>query len=105
MMPHHGVTPHISGASLSAQTCYANGRREILESMYDETPIRDEYLIVEGGKLARQRGALLQRDGPTPGQVRRETPGWPMMMPSGNPAATCRGRRAWSPIDIAGRTE
>jgi formate dehydrogenase len=31
-MPHHGMTPHISGSSLSAQTRYAAGTREILES-------------------------------------------------------------------------
>jgi formate dehydrogenase len=51
-MPHHGMTPHISGSSLSAQARYAAGTREILESWFDERPIRDEYLIVDGGKLA-----------------------------------------------------
>jgi len=51
-MPHHGMTPHISGTSLSAQTRYAAGTREILESFLAGKPIRDEYLIVEGGKLA-----------------------------------------------------
>jgi len=51
-MPHHGMTPHISGSSLSAQTRYAAGTREILESYFEGTPIRDEYLIVDGGKLA-----------------------------------------------------
>ncbi len=51
-MPHHGMTPHISGSSLSAQTRYAAGTREILESYFAGTKIRDEYLIVEGGKLA-----------------------------------------------------
>ena len=51
-MPHHGMTPHISGSSLSAQTRYAAGTREILESWLGGTPIRDEYLIVEGGRLA-----------------------------------------------------
>ena len=30
-MPHHGMTPHTSGTSLSAQTRYAAGTREILE--------------------------------------------------------------------------
>ena len=30
-MPHHGMTPHISGSSLSAQARYAAGTREILE--------------------------------------------------------------------------
>ncbi|WP_026119841.1 NAD-dependent formate dehydrogenase [Nocardiopsis ganjiahuensis] len=51
-MPHHGMTPHISGSSLSAQTRYAAGTREILESWFGGTDIRDEYLIVDGGKLA-----------------------------------------------------
>jgi formate dehydrogenase len=51
-MPHHGMTPHMSGSSLSAQTRYAAGTREILESFFAGKPIRDEYLIVDGGKLA-----------------------------------------------------
>ncbi|MGI5500010.1 NAD-dependent formate dehydrogenase [Lentzea sp. CA-135723] len=51
-MPNHGMTPHISGSSLSAQARYAAGTREILESFFAGTPIRDEYLIVDGGKLA-----------------------------------------------------
>ncbi|MER6003644.1 NAD-dependent formate dehydrogenase [Nonomuraea angiospora] len=51
-MPHHGMTPHISGSSLSAQARYAAGTREILESWLEGTPIREEYLIVEGGALA-----------------------------------------------------
>ena len=51
-MPHHGMTPHISGTSLSAQTRYAAGTREILECWFEGRPIRDEYLIVDGGKLA-----------------------------------------------------
>lgn len=51
-MPHHGMTPHISGSSLSAQARYAAGTREILECWLGDRPIRDEYLIVEGGRLA-----------------------------------------------------
>jgi formate dehydrogenase len=51
-MSHHGMTPHISGTSLSAQARYAAGVREILECWFDERPIREEYLIVAGGKLA-----------------------------------------------------
>ncbi|GAA2859720.1 NAD-dependent formate dehydrogenase [Nonomuraea rubra] len=51
-MPYHGMTPHISGSSLSAQARYAAGTREILEAWLDGTPIREEYLIVEGGALA-----------------------------------------------------
>ncbi|KAF1066028.1 MAG: Formate dehydrogenase [Variovorax sp.] len=51
-MPHHGMTPHISGTSLSAQTRYAAGTREILECYFENRPIRNEYLIVQGGQLA-----------------------------------------------------
>ena len=51
-MPHHGMTPHTSGTSLSAQARYAAGTREILECWFDGRPIREEYLIVDGGTLA-----------------------------------------------------
>jgi formate dehydrogenase len=51
-MPHHGMTPHISGSSLSAQARYAAGTREILECWFDNRPIREEYLIVDSGRLA-----------------------------------------------------
>jgi formate dehydrogenase len=51
-MPNHGMTPHTSGTSLSAQTRYASGTREILEDWMNDKPIRDEYLIVKGGSLA-----------------------------------------------------
>ena len=51
-MPHHGMTPHISGSSLSAQARYAAGTREILESYFENRQIREEYLIVQGGALA-----------------------------------------------------
>jgi formate dehydrogenase len=51
-MPNHGMTPHISGSSLSAQSRYASGTREILESWFQGKPLRSEYLIVDGGKLA-----------------------------------------------------
>jgi formate dehydrogenase len=51
-MPHHGMTPHVSGSSLSAQARYAAGVREILECWFERRPIRDEYLIVDRGHLA-----------------------------------------------------
>ncbi|HUG48534.1 MAG TPA: NAD-dependent formate dehydrogenase [Candidatus Limnocylindria bacterium] len=51
-MPWHGMTPHTSGTSLSAQARYAAGVREILECWFEGRPIREEYLIVEGGSLA-----------------------------------------------------
>ena len=51
-MPNHGMTPHTSGTSLSAQARYADGTREILECFFDKKPIRDQYLIVKDGQLA-----------------------------------------------------
>lgn len=51
-MPHHGMTPHTAGTTLSAQARYAAGVREILECWFEGRPIRQEYLIVAGGRLA-----------------------------------------------------
>ncbi len=51
-MPNHGMTPHTSGTSLSAQARYADGVREILECFFETKPIRDQYLIVKDGQLA-----------------------------------------------------
>ncbi len=51
-MPHHGMTPHISGNTLSAQVRCAAGTREILECWFEGRPIREEYLIVDQGRLA-----------------------------------------------------
>ncbi|AWI27420.1 NAD-dependent formate dehydrogenase [Streptomyces tirandamycinicus] len=51
-MPHEAMTPHVSGSTLSAQARYAAGTREILECWFDGRPIRQEYLIVDGGGLA-----------------------------------------------------
>ena len=51
-MPNHGMTPHTSGTSLSAQARYAAGTREILECFFDDMPIRPQYLIVQNGELA-----------------------------------------------------
>ena len=51
-MPQNGMTPHISGSSLSAQARYAAGTREILECFFEGRPLREEYLIVDGGRLA-----------------------------------------------------
>ena len=60
-MPHHGMTPHVSGTSLSAQARYAAGVREILECWFEGRPIREEYLIVSGGRARGRGGAFLQR--------------------------------------------
>lgn len=51
-MPNHAMTPHTSGTSLSAQARYAAGVREILECWLQNKPIRDEYLIMQNGRLA-----------------------------------------------------
>jgi len=51
-MPHEGMTPHVSGSSLSAQARYAAGTREILECFFEGRSIREEYLIVHEGHLA-----------------------------------------------------
>ena len=65
-MPNHAMTPHTSGTSLSAQARYAAGVREILECWFDDRPIRNEYLIVQGGRLA-GAGAHSYSEGDTTG--------------------------------------
>ena len=65
-MPNHAMTPHTSGTSLSAQARYAAGVREILECWFEGRPIRDEYLIVQGGHLA-GAGAHSYSEGDTTG--------------------------------------
>ena len=39
-------------AKVSAAARFAAGTPEILESHFEKTPIRDEYLIADGGRLA-----------------------------------------------------
>jgi formate dehydrogenase len=51
-MPHHGMTPHTSGTTLSAQARYCNGVREILENHFEGKTIRTPYQIVTNGQLA-----------------------------------------------------
>ena len=51
-MPHHGMTPHTSGTSLTAQARYSDGVREILECFFEGKEIRNQYLIVKDGQLA-----------------------------------------------------
>lgn len=50
-MPFHGMTPHISGSTLSAQARYAAGTREMLECFFEGRPFKTEYVIAQGGKL------------------------------------------------------
>lgn len=51
-MPFNGMTPHIAGTTLSAQARYAAGTLEILQCYFEGRPIPEEYLIVDGGRLA-----------------------------------------------------
>jgi len=51
-MPWHGMTPHTSGTTLSAQTRYAAGVREILECSFAGKDVRSWYQIVTKGKFA-----------------------------------------------------
>jgi formate dehydrogenase len=51
-MLNNGMTPHMSGSSLSAQARYAAGTLEIFQCFLEGRPIRPEYLIVDGGGLA-----------------------------------------------------
>ncbi|HEY6239049.1 MAG TPA: NAD-dependent formate dehydrogenase [Thermoplasmata archaeon] len=50
-MPHHAMTPHVSGTTLEAQRRYADGVRDCLDRFFDGRPIEREYLIVDGGKV------------------------------------------------------
>jgi len=50
-MPRHAMTPHYSGTTLDAQARYAKGVREILTCWFDKTPIQDDYLILDKGRL------------------------------------------------------
>jgi formate dehydrogenase len=45
-----GMTPHLAGATLSAQARYAAGTREVLECWFDGVPIRSDYLILDRGR-------------------------------------------------------
>jgi formate dehydrogenase len=54
-MPWHGMTPHTSGTTLSAQERYAAGEREILECFLAGMAIREAHQIVSGGRLAGTR--------------------------------------------------
>jgi formate dehydrogenase len=50
-MPHHAMTPHVSGTTLEAQKRYADGIRDCLERYFDGRPIDRDFLIAEGGKI------------------------------------------------------
>ncbi|WP_285725512.1 NAD-dependent formate dehydrogenase [Psychromicrobium xiongbiense] len=63
-MPHNAMTTHTSGTSLSGQARYAAGTREVLEDWFAGSPLRPEYLIVEGGSY-RGTGAHSYAQQPT----------------------------------------
>lgn len=50
-MPHHAMTPHVSGTTLEAQRRYADGVRDCLERFFDGLPIDRDNLIADGGKV------------------------------------------------------
>jgi formate dehydrogenase len=89
-MPHHGMTPPTSGTSLSAQARYAAGTREILECWFDDRPIQDAHLIVDGGKLA--------GTAPTP-----TAPATPRAARGGRAADVTRSEHACNADDDEGR--
>ncbi|PWH06598.1 NAD-dependent formate dehydrogenase [Brachybacterium endophyticum] len=51
-MPFNGMTPHVSGTTLSAQARYAAGALDILQRFLEGTGIEEDYLIIDGGDLA-----------------------------------------------------
>ena len=50
-MPRHAMTPHYSGTTLDAQARYAAGVQEILGNWLNNQTQREEYLIVDQGKV------------------------------------------------------
>jgi formate dehydrogenase len=50
-MPHHAMTPHVSGTSLEAQRRYADGVRDCLARFFAGQPLDRDYLIIENGKF------------------------------------------------------
>ncbi len=60
-MPHHGMTPHISGTSLSAQARYAAGTRDILGVLVRRPPHPQRIPGGGWGQARRCRRPFLQR--------------------------------------------
>ena len=50
-MPHHAMTPHVSGTTLEAQKRYAAGVRDSLMNFLQGEPIRDDYVMVSDGEI------------------------------------------------------
>ncbi|CAK0786476.1 hypothetical protein CVIRNUC_009689 [Coccomyxa viridis] len=53
-MPNHAMTPHYSGTTLDAQARYAAGTKEILRRTFDNEPLNETDVIVQGGRMAAQ---------------------------------------------------
>ncbi len=87
-MPHEGMTPHISGTSLSAQARYAAGAREILECWLCGSS--DPRRVPHRGRrpTGRHRRPLLQR---------RRRPGVRMNAAAGPVDRPTVGLRPWWP--------
>eukprot|EP00798_Chlamydomonas_sp_ICE-L_P020292 gene20292-27049_t len=51
-MPHHAMTPHYSGTTLSAQARYAAMTKQILENFFEGKPQDPANLICENGAMA-----------------------------------------------------
>lgn len=51
-MPFNGMTPHVSGTTLSAQARYAAGTLDILQCYFEGRPIREDYLVTDAGNPA-----------------------------------------------------
>lgn len=50
-MPHHAMTPHVSGTTLEAQRRYAEGVQDCLQRFLAGQPLERDFLIIENGKF------------------------------------------------------
>jgi formate dehydrogenase len=50
-MPHHAMTPHVSGTTLEAQKRYADGIRDCLARFFEGRPLDRDFLIVDQGRV------------------------------------------------------
>jgi formate dehydrogenase len=50
-MPHHMLTPHVSGTTLDAQRRYATDTRHCLEAYLAGQPMEKDHVIVADGEI------------------------------------------------------
>lgn len=50
-MPHHAMTPHVSGTSLEGQKRYAEDTRLCLEAYFAGEPLEKDHIIVSDGEI------------------------------------------------------